>query len=77
MENRVGTANEEPPRNDHESLEQVRERLFLWRLTERARRQVCIICGEVPAIGACKSCNEARRQKRIAEAGYDYYEGMQ
>lgn len=72
----ISAANEEPG-NDHSRHEPaIRTQLFLLQLSHRASHGLCIYCGEVKAMGACKPCKEARRQKRIAEAGYDYYEGL-
>ena len=62
------------------SKHDYRDQLFLLQLAHRVTNRLCIYCGEVELLiateGACSRCKEACRQKRIAEAGYDYYEDV-
>lgn len=69
------TTNEYPEGGDRSKNDaDVRENLFVFHFIDRIKRQLCIFCGEVSApMGGCTACLEAKRQKRIAEAGYDYY----
>jgi hypothetical protein len=69
------TTNEYPEHNDRSKYDlDVREHLFIFHFVDRIKHQLCIFCGVVPApLGGCPACLEARRHKRIAEAGYDYY----
>ncbi len=69
------TTNEYPEGNDRSKHDRdVRENLFVFHFIDRIKHQLCIFCGVAPAeMGGCAACLEAKRQKRIAEAGYDYY----